>query len=43
MDADARWSDEPRRLRYDAITRIDVGGRFETALHHLGGFPPVPG
>lgn len=40
---DAEWHDEPRSLRYDDITRIDVGGRYETALHALGGYPPVPG
>lgn len=39
---DAEWDDEPRGFRYEDITRIDVGGRYEIALHALGGYPPVP-
>lgn len=39
---DALWHAEPRRFRYRDITRIDVGGRYEVALHALGGYPPVP-
>ena len=43
ITAEGTWEDtEPRTFRYEDITRIDVGGRFETALHLLGGFPPVP-
>jgi hypothetical protein len=34
---------EPRRLRFADITRVDVGGRYEQALHELGGYPPIPG
>lgn len=44
ITADGSWERaEPRRLRYEDITRIDVGGRYEQALHQLGGYPPVPG
>lgn len=38
----ATWDDEPSRLRLDTITRIEVGGRYERALHQLGGYPPIP-
>ena len=42
ITAEATWeTDEPRTFRYEDVTRIDVGGRFETALHELGGYPPV--
>lgn len=44
ITADGTWDGrDPRRLRYDDITRVDVGGRYEQALHELGGYPPVPG
>lgn len=39
---DATWEQAPRRFRYEDVTRIDVGGRYEVALHALGGYPPVP-
>lgn len=43
ITADGTWDGrDPRRIRYDDITRIDVGGRYEQALHELGGLPPVP-
>ena len=43
ITADGTWDgSDPRRLRYEDITRIDVGGRYEQALHELGGYPPVP-
>ncbi|WP_426572669.1 hypothetical protein [Aquihabitans sp. McL0605] len=44
ISAEGTWDEtKPRRFRYDDITRIDVGGRYETALHELGGYPPVSG
>lgn len=43
ISSDATWSAAPpRRIRLDKITRVDVGGDFETALHRVGGYPPVP-
>lgn len=42
LSSEAAWADEPRRIRLDDITRVDVGARYETVLHHLGGYPPVP-
>lgn len=43
ITADGTWDGrDPRRIRYDDITRIDVGGRYEQALHELGGYPPIP-
>lgn len=42
VSSEAVWADEPRKLRLDDITRIDVGGRFEHVLHHLAGYPPIP-
>lgn len=38
----AVWATQTRALHLDEVTRIDVGARYETALHHLGGYPPVP-
>lgn len=38
----AVWATQTRDLRLGDITRIDVGARYETALHHLGGYPPIP-
>jgi hypothetical protein len=44
ISAEGAWDlDAKRKFRYDDITRVDVGGRYETALHALGGYPPVPG
>lgn len=43
ISSEAVWSADTRGIRLDQITRIDVGGRFEDVLHHLGGFAPVPG
>jgi len=43
ISSDAEWADEPQRLRLEDITRIDVGGSYERALHDLGGYPPIPG
>jgi hypothetical protein len=42
IDPDALWDHAPRKFPYDDITRVDVGGRYEDALHELGGYPPVP-
>ncbi|MBX3286623.1 MAG: hypothetical protein R2746_10895 [Acidimicrobiales bacterium] len=42
VSSEAVWADEPRKLRLDDITRVDVGGRFEHVLHHLAGYPPIP-
>ena len=43
ITAEGTWeSRKPTRIPYEDITRIDVGGRFEQALHELGGYPPVP-
>lgn len=43
ITADGTWDGrDARRIRYEDITRIDVGGRYEQALHELGGYPPVP-
>ena len=41
LSSEAVWSGKHRTLRLDDITRVDVGGRYETVLHHLGGYPPV--
>ncbi|QXC61794.1 hypothetical protein KSP35_02850 [Aquihabitans sp. G128] len=38
----AEWADDTRSIRLDDITRIDVGAHYETVLHHLAGYPPVP-
>ncbi len=43
ISSEAVWSEETRGIRLDQITRMDLGGRFEDVLHHLGGFAPVPG
>jgi len=40
--SDATWASETRGLRLEDLTRIDVGARYETVLHHLAGYPPVP-
>lgn len=42
IDADGLWDHAPRRFPYEEVTRVDVGGRYEEALHDLGGYPPVP-
>ena len=42
LSSEATWAREPRRLRLEDITRVDVGARYEKVLHHLGGYPPVP-
>jgi hypothetical protein len=42
IDPDGLWDHAPRRFAYDDITRVDVDGRYERALHELGGYPPVP-
>jgi hypothetical protein len=42
IDPDGLWDHSPRRFPYEAITRVDVGGRYEEALHEMGGYPPVP-
>ena len=42
VSSEAVWADEPRKLRLDDITRVDVGGRYEHVLHHLAGYPPIP-
>ncbi|MCU1370213.1 MAG: hypothetical protein JWO77_1407 [Ilumatobacteraceae bacterium] len=43
ITADGTWDGrDPIRVRYGDITRIDVGGRYEQALHELGGYPPIP-
>jgi hypothetical protein len=43
ITADGTWDGrDARRFRYEDITRIDVGGRYEQALHELGGYPPIP-
>ena len=43
ITADGTWDGRrARRIRYEDITRIDVGGRYEQALHELGGYPPIP-
>ena len=34
---DARWDEEPLRYRLNQITRVDFGGRYEEALHLVGG------
>lgn len=41
ISSNATWATTPRNLRLDEVTRIDVGARYETVLHHLGGFPPI--
>lgn len=38
----AVWATQTRGLRLVDVTRIDMGARYETVLHHLGGYPPVP-
>jgi len=38
----AEWSAEPRSFLLEDITRVDLGARYETVLHHLAGYPPVP-
>lgn len=42
ISSEGEWEEDPRHLRLADITRVDVGGRFETVLHHLGGYPPIP-
>lgn len=36
---DARWDAKPESYRLSEITRIDFGGRYEHALHLIGGEP----
>ncbi|HWJ63410.1 MAG TPA: hypothetical protein VNS19_15675 [Acidimicrobiales bacterium] len=42
IDPDGLWDHGPRRFAYEDITRVDVDGRYERALHELGGYPPIP-
>ena len=42
IDPDALWDHAPRKFAYEDLTRIDVDGRYEQALHEMGGYPPVP-
>lgn len=42
VSTEATWEAEPRRFRLDDVTRVDLGGEYETMLHHLAGYPPVP-
>ena len=42
IGSEATWASETRSLRLADITRVDVGGRYEDVLHHLGGYPPIP-
>ncbi len=37
----ATWTNDVTKHRLDAITRIDVGGRYEQALLELAGPPPA--
>jgi hypothetical protein len=38
---DAVWDDSPARYRVTEITRVNFGGDYESALHLVGGEPPV--
>lgn len=40
IDADAEWMDETQVLQLDAVTRVDLGARYEQLLWELGGPPP---
>ena len=42
ISSDATWEPDATAIPWDDITRVDVGGRYEQALHALGGYPPVP-
>ena len=42
LTTDATWSRKPRRIALADITRVDLGARYETVLHHLAGYPPIP-
>jgi hypothetical protein len=41
IDPHAKWDEEPEKYPLDQITRINFGGDYETALHVVGGDPPV--
>jgi hypothetical protein len=43
ISSEGEWADATRKIRLDEVTRVDVGGSYEAVLHHLGGYPPIPG
>lgn len=41
VDSRAEWDDDPDRFKLRDLTQIEIGGRYEQALHELAGEPPV--
>jgi hypothetical protein len=41
ISPEADWADRPTKWRFDDLTRIEFGGRYEEALMLIGGLPAV--
>lgn len=42
VDSDAGWRQKVSTIDPDSVTRIDLGGGYEEALHLVAGEPPTP-